>query len=795
MDFSKRYYDRMAGRLLLSFLLSIALMVSFPPSLRAEISMESSATHTIYFAQMADGGGYRSEIVLTNPGAREATVTLEAFAPDGSPLAVTLDSTTDTKFTWKVRSLQTLSLKSPGSGKQVTRGWIRIRSTRPLSSSLLYNYLPKGWAPAEAGMIPSVPTSQFLFQVDTRRGYGNGVVVANPNDTAVDIQYSLHDADGKLKASADQHLDGMKQTARMLEEIFPEQDLKDFTGIVIASSTGGSVIAVTLRFDAEMSTFASLPVTTGMDIAEKASADYTTYFAHMQIGSNDVSEIVLTNPGATEATVSLEAFASDGSAVSVTLNSATDTKFTFKIQSLQTLSLRSSLPKGGQSVDGWMRVKSTRPLSSHLLYSRGFSKVESEEEMIPSVPTSQFLFPMDSRQGSAMLTIANPNSTAVDIRYSLYGANGVLKDRVSQRLEGMKQTTLGNWGFFSEQVGYIRFNGIVIASSTGGPVIAIISKSTGVDLSSLPVTTGTYIAEDKSGRLYAVDPIVGNLRFVPPGTFQQGESAEEIFSSSWYAQPFFHTLTRNLAVMETEVSRKMWADLKAIQPSLPDDPSTHTVMDTLPVDGASWLEAILYANLLSLQQGLKRVYYTDPGFTTPIDASNYRSDGYGRQLYQNLDAGGYRLPTEGEWEYFTRAGTTSPFSIVEPYYYPTYPYNCILFKLNTVAWFNCNSSYESHPVGIKTANPWGLKDVHGNMEEWCWDLFNYYPVGLQTDYIGPAQGSDYLDMRVVRGGNFGLHIFGLLSSYREKRLPDAKGEQTGFRLVRTLPAGSLKPGF
>ena len=79
--------------------------------------------------------------------------------------------------------------------------------------------------------------------------------------------------------------------------------------------------------------------------------------------------------------------------------------------------------------------------------------------------------------------------------------------------------------------------------------------------------------KEPPGSLYAVDSIVGNLRYAPGGTFIQGSPDMEACRSINNEDQFQHTLTKNLAVMETEVNRQMWADLKAVQPNLPVDPT------------------------------------------------------------------------------------------------------------------------------------------------------------------------------------------------------------------------------
>ncbi len=301
-----------------------------------------------------------------------------------------------------------------------------------------------------------------------------------------------------------------------------------------------------------------------------------------------------------------------------------------------------------------------------------------------------------------------------------------------------------------------------------------------------PIPHGAVTAKSpKPGALYSEDGIVGNMRFVPatgPEGFVQGSPETE--PGSWREVPFTHILTRTLAVMETELTRQMWADLKAQQPGLPSDPSDTQRgggMDH-PAQNVGWYDAILFANILSLQNGLTRCYYVDESFSSPITSTE------AGPVFCDFSADGYRLPTEGEWEHFARAGTTGPFSIREPNYKEKTHYEgdaSDLPKLARVAVFNPMEKGRSWPVRSLKPNPWKLYDVHGNVWEWVWDRYDDYPKGTVTDYEGPEVSSLRIDDRTLKSG-------GWTSAGAKWVRSAARGHgidgyiDKGFRLVRTL---------
>jgi formylglycine-generating enzyme required for sulfatase activity len=133
----------------------------------------------------------------------------------------------------------------------------------------------------------------------------------------------------------------------------------------------------------------------------------------------------------------------------------------------------------------------------------------------------------------------------------------------------------------------------------------------------------------------------------------------------------------------------------------------------------------------------------------------------------------YRLPTEAEWEYACRAGTTTRFSYGDD---PGYS------QLGNYAWYGSNSASTTHVVGLKQPNAWGLYDMHGNVWEWCSDWYRIYPGGSVTNPKGPTTGLG----RVFRGGGWGEGGERCRSAYRGYSAPGNGGDGIGFRAVLAL---------
>ncbi|MDR0495976.1 MAG: formylglycine-generating enzyme family protein, partial [Treponema sp.] len=218
------------------------------------------------------------------------------------------------------------------------------------------------------------------------------------------------------------------------------------------------------------------------------------------------------------------------------------------------------------------------------------------------------------------------------------------------------------------------------------------------------------------------------------------------------------------------VTQKEYVEIMGINPSRFKGPD-------LPVDTVTWFDAVEYCNKLSQKEGLSPAY-------TITNISRNQVSGFitDATVSWNRDANGYRLPTEAEWEYACRAGTTTPFSTGnnittnQANYNGNNPYNN-----------NAKGTYRemTTDVGTFPANPWGFHDMHGNVWEWCWDRSGGYNSGHLVNPIGHA---DYV-LRVLRGGSWIDGGKDLRSAYRRENYPggDMRNTTFGFRVVRRDP--------
>jgi hypothetical protein len=241
--------------------------------------------------------------------------------------------------------------------------------------------------------------------------------------------------------------------------------------------------------------------------------------------------------------------------------------------------------------------------------------------------------------------------------------------------------------------------------------------------------------------IYKTDRLV--LRRVPAGSYTMGGNGYPTYAMS---------LTKACYVGVFEVTQGQWQRVMGQNPS-------GFINPTGPVEKVSY-EFIRG----SVSQGA--------GYEWPTNDHVYSESFIGRIRKKISDLAGFDLPTEAQWEYACRAGTTSFFNDGIDGSHTN--------QLNNLGWWSGNSGSKTHTVGQKTPNAWGLYDMHGNVWEWCLD-WNGTPVS-GSDPAGADSGSK----RVIRGGSFDYAAVGSPSS-RSNLAPSDKYNSAGFRLFGTLP--------
>lgn len=255
------------------------------------------------------------------------------------------------------------------------------------------------------------------------------------------------------------------------------------------------------------------------------------------------------------------------------------------------------------------------------------------------------------------------------------------------------------------------------------------------------------------------EPIISNqdLIEIQPGSFTRSNPPKDRY------QPDVHEnhqviISRAFLISATEITRQQWSKV------MKDDPSSFAECSPdCPVETVTWPEAIEFCNRLSKEEGL------DPCYS-----------GEGDEVQWDRSCTGYRLPTEAEWEYAAYASTTTPY----------YTGDCLSSDDSnhdgTHPPDGCPKGefrQKLMPVKSFPPNPWGLYDMYGNVNEWCWDWILPY---ADRDMTDPSTDNPPTQGRVVRGGSwrsFGRHCS---SEHRFSTAPNFKNSTVGFRVVRAI---------
>ncbi len=248
---------------------------------------------------------------------------------------------------------------------------------------------------------------------------------------------------------------------------------------------------------------------------------------------------------------------------------------------------------------------------------------------------------------------------------------------------------------------------------------------------------------------------------VPAGGFHRG-SPDDDPEAYEDEKPRHSVRLDGFRLAETPVTQELWKAVMGANPA-------HFKGPRRPVEQVSWFDAAVFCNALSRLTGREAAYLTPDGRPFGWDGKSWNLPNEG-EVRCVPESGGYRLPTEAEWEYAARgaAGPDERYAGSD--------------LLDQVGWYAGNSGEKTHDVALLLPNTLGLYDMSGNVWEWCEDWWGDYSAAPLENPRGPAKGIG----RVIRGGGWGYEPPDCRPAYRVDDRPGDRGYYLGFRLALSL---------
>jgi formylglycine-generating enzyme required for sulfatase activity len=329
--------------------------------------------------------------------------------------------------------------------------------------------------------------------------------------------------------------------------------------------------------------------------------------------------------------------------------------------------------------------------------------------------------------------------------------------------------------------------GLVVSATYSNGSSAILSDteydidSSGFDSAAPGGTRTITVSYEGKSTSFNVWVYTDGMIWIPAGTFRMGSSADEFDRNDREKPQHQVKLSSGFYMGKYLVTQKLYFDvtgksIENLQDGAPvSSPGNFGRGGAYPVYYVNWYDAIVFCNMLSMKEAYTPAYRiygsTDPDAWGDAPTEN-DEDWNAVEIVEG--ASGYRLPTEAQWEYSCRAGTTTAYSTGDRI-------------SDSTGWYSINSGGKTNEVGQKQANPWGLYDMHGNVYEWCWDWIGDYTPDDKTDPQGPAEAQTSFgngNRRVERGGSWNQDDSRNRSAYRGSAQTYYKYNDAGIRLIR-----------
>ncbi|MCX6156196.1 MAG: SUMF1/EgtB/PvdO family nonheme iron enzyme [Candidatus Kapabacteria bacterium] len=382
------------------------------------------------------------------------------------------------------------------------------------------------------------------------------------------------------------------------------------------------------------------------------------------------------------------------------------------------------------------------------------SKAASTDYLIWDATHIIMKVPVGTTTGLVKVTVGSKTSNGINFTLVVDNTGSPVIDSISpnQLNLGDEIKIYGKKFGTTQGTNFVKIQGNSVSTVTlWSDNLIKVNSPVNLSIGTNQVRVSVNSVESNSKDIYISQPLIPMVE-IQPGKFTMGSNSGDAKNQP----PHEVTISKGFYMSPTEITQAQWKSVM----SMSSNPSKY-LGDNRPVEQVEWFRALDFCNKLSIFEKKKPVYIITKNGSGDITSVTIDKTG-----------DGYRLPTEAEWEYACRAGTTGDFGGTG--------------KIGDMGWSNVDAVGETSPVAGKAKNAWGLYDMHGNVQEWCWDGEDdmLYDSNPKTDpVVFPDFNAGF--MIEVRGGSF-ADLPARCSSFIRNSLPPVKfNYNTGFRIVRT----------
>jgi len=682
----------------------------------------------LYFPHVATNFPWQTEIAIINASDQPVTGSLRAFSDDGQPVEAI-------PVTLSARGRRQITVANEFTN-HTDIGYI-IFDTDSATVQGYTKFSREGYYRVAIPAVREINAWDiYIPHIALDADWWTGVSLVNTTSATKVLTITFNNGQSRqITLTANQH-----RAFDIAQEFFNNQPQPDIQSAVITNAS--DVIGLELFGSRGWGTQLE-----GILLTDKTTS--TIYYPHVD-NNGWWTGIVAYNPSELRCSITITPYGAQGNPLTPSTRSiAGKGKYIGTVTEL-----------GLPAQTAWFKIESTKPLSGLELFGTADGNQLAAYGGEGGTGAKAGVFAKVEKNGWTGIAFVNTEALVASVTLTAYSNNGTAVAIQVLPVGGHAKYVGEVAAIFSQDISSATY--ITYSSDRNVVGFQLNGTSDWMMLDGMPALT---------------EPFPGMV-LIPAGSFQMG-GGDEIPAHSVTLSAFY--------LDRYEVTKALWDEVYAwaVAHGYTFDNAGTGTAPNHPVHDVSWFDMVKWLNARSEKEGRMPVYYEDVAQT--IIYKTYKLWNFPPSKVKWV-ANGYRLPTEAEWEYAARGGTTTRF----------YTGSCIS---TDQANYNGNYPEPGCPtgqnrggttvVGSFAANPWGLYDMAGNVWEWTWDWFGSYSSSAVTDPRGPDSGSN----RAARGGAWDRTASEMRSESRNFDQPDIRGGSVGFRSASSQPrVWVLSPG-